>query len=180
MKDISKLLSLVLRHKPEIIGIRLDKNGWTSVEDLLLKIKTKINDSSFTFEDLEKVVKDNDKQRFSFSDDKTKIRANQGHSISKIDLNLKSERPPMRLYHGTVEKFIKLIEKDGLIKVNRNYVHLSHDIDTATNVGNRRGKAIILEINSAKMYADGVKFYKSENGVWLTECVDPNYITKYK
>lgn len=176
MKNISKLLSLVLRHKPEVIGITLDKNGWVSVDDLLLKIQTQLHGDFITFENLEEIVNDNDKQRFAFNEDKTKIRANQGHSISKVDLDLKAERPPMGLYHGTVERFIPLIKKDGLLKMNRNHVHLSDDINTALNVGSRRGKAIILTINSGKMYVDGIKFSKSVNGVWLVDEVLPEYI----
>lgn len=176
MKNISKLLSLVLRHKPEVIGITLDKNGWVSVEELLSKIQTQLHGDFITITHLEEIVSDNDKQRFSFNEDKTKIRANQGHSISKIDLGLKTERPPMKLYHGTVSEFLGSINNNGLLKMNRNHVHLSDNLETATNVGNRRGKAIILLIDSGRMYADGVKFYKSVNGVWLTDCVLPKYI----
>jgi putative RNA 2'-phosphotransferase len=123
------------------------------------------------------IVETNDKKRFSFNDDYTKIRANQGHSID-IDLNLIEDVPPTILYHGTVIKFIDSINKNGLIKGDRHHVHLSADIDTAISVGSRRGKAIVLEIDSFMMYNDGFKFYLSDNGVWLTDHVPAIYISK--
>jgi putative RNA 2'-phosphotransferase len=163
----------VLRHKPETIGIKLDKNGWTEVDILLTKLNENGNDINLT--ELISIVDGNDKQRFAFNDDITKIRANQGHSL-KVDLKLIAERPPIELYHGTVERFTIDIRKVGLNKMNRQHVHLSDEIETATKVANRRGKAIILTIDSASMNADGVKFYKSKNGVWLTDKVLPKYI----
>jgi putative RNA 2'-phosphotransferase len=172
-RKVSKTLSYVLRHKPEQIGIIIDKNGWTDVNDLLNKISIKVE--NVTFEVLEEVVAENDKQRFSFNEDKTKIRANQGHSI-KVDLELKTKRPPKTLYHGTTKEAIDGIVKSGLIKMNRQHVHLSDEKETATKVGSRRGKAIIIFIDTQKMYADGFKFYQSENGVWLTDHVPSKYL----
>ena len=110
-KQISKFLSLILRHQPEKIGLTLDENGWALVSDILEKSKIQ-----FTIDELEEVVATNDKQRFSFNDDKTKIRANQGHSLKTIDLNLKTQKPPQFLYHGTVAKFISEIKLQGLKK----------------------------------------------------------------
>ena len=171
IKRISKFLSLILRHQPQKIGLTLDKNGWASVADILEK-----SDLKFTMETLEEVVKNNDKQRFSFNADKTKIRANQGHSLKTIDLELAPQIPPSFLYHGTVPKFLQSIKLEGLKKMNRQHVHLSPDRQTATIVGQRRGVPTILSINTGKMQADGYLFYLSKNGVWLTDHVPPKYI----
>lgn len=126
---------------------------------------------------LEKVVADNDKQRFSFSDDGQKIRANQGHSV-QVDLKLEPQTPPDILYHGNVERFLESIRQEGLIPGSRQHVHLSADTKTATAVGSRRGKPIILEIAAAQMHRDGYHFFISQNGVWLTDKVPPEYIAK--
>ncbi len=170
-KYISKFLSLVLRHKPEIINLNLDKNGWGNVNDLLLNKKL-----SFTYEELIEVVNTNDKQRFSFNDDKSRIRANQGHSINELDLELEKTSPPEYLFHGTVLKFIPAIREKGLLKMNRQHVHLSKDIATATKVGIRRGKPIILQIRAKELEENGHIFYLSKNKVWLTDNVPPEYI----
>ena len=168
---LSKLLSLVLRHKPEEIGIIVDNQGWTNVNELLKKVK------GLTREELNKVVEENNKQRFSFSKDGTKIRANQGHSL-QVDLELDPIIPPDILYHGTAEKYISAIKKVGLQKRNRLYVHLSDNIETAKSVGARHGKPLVISISSLRMYNDELVFYRSENGVWLTDNVDPKYFMK--
>lgn len=168
--QISKYLSLILRHQPQSIGLVLDPNGWADVEELLNKSKLK-----FSFQQLVEVVEKNDKQRFILSDDQTKIRANQGHSI-KIDLDLKPQIPPPILYHGTVEKYLDSIRIEGLKKMNRNHVHLSKDIETAQKVGSRRGNPVILKIDAEAMNTDKMLFYCSENGVWLTDNVPTKYI----
>lgn len=168
--SISKFLSLVLRHKPEEIGIVLDNNGWADVNELISKSKQK-----FSFEELDYVVKNNLKQRFSFNDDLTKIRANQGHSI-KIDLKLKPQKPPDILYHGTALKNLESIKKQGLLKQQRQFVHLSADYDTAYKVGMRYGKPIVLKIDSGKMFNEGYPFFLSENGVWLIDHIPTGYI----
>lgn len=173
LKRKSKFLSLILRHSPEKINLQLDKNAWANVEELLKKSKAKVN---LTFKELELVVTTNNKKRFSFNEDKTKIRANQGHSLKNIDLELKAIKPPPFLFHGTVSKFMDAIQKTGLQKMNRQHVHLSKDRETAINVGSRRGKAIILSIRSLEMFNNGFEFYCSENGVWLTTNVPIKYI----
>lgn len=173
LKNISKLLSLVLRHAPEKIGLQLDKNGWAKVDELIEQCK--VNNKQIDQNLLELVVETNDKKRFIFNEDKTKIRANQGHSID-INLNLEAMSPPNFLYHGTVSKFMENIRKDGLKKMNRQHVHLSKDLDTAIKVGSRRGKPIILSIRSGDMDKNGFLFYCSENGVWLTDHVPNKYI----
>ncbi len=170
-KQISKFLSLILRHQPEKIGLTLDENGWAKVNDILEK-----STLSFTNEELVEVVKTNDKQRFALNDDRTKIRANQGHSLKTVDLDLKPEIPPNFLYHGTVAKFMSEIRLQGLKKMRRQHVHLSVDRDTAAKVGSRRGKPVILAVRALDMHNKGQRFYKSENGVWLTEQVAPEFI----
>ncbi|AUC15158.1 RNA 2'-phosphotransferase [Tenacibaculum sp. SZ-18] len=174
IKRISKFLSLLLRHQPETIGLNLDENGWADVEELIDKSKKRR--MHFSISDLEKVVAENDKQRFSFNEDKSKIRANQGHSIKNVNLEFEAIEPPENLYHGTVEKFLESIKTNGLQKMNRQHVHLSEDVITATKVGSRRGKPIILVINSGWMFREGYEFYKSKNGVWLTDQVPSKFI----
>lgn len=175
MKKLDKLsvfISLVLRHKPEAAGITLDEHGWANVEELLRGINEtgrKIN-----MEILENIVATDNKQRYSFNEDKTLIRANQGHSIP-VDVGLKEQNPPEILYHGTATRFLNSILNDGLKPMSRLYVHLSKDIETAWKVGKRHGDPVILKINSRDMYKDGYKFYLSENGVWLIEKVDAKY-----
>ena len=173
VKKVSRLLSLVLRHKPENIGIELDKNGWVDVNVLLTQLEK--HGKGITMLELLKIVETNNKQRFTFNNTNTRIRANQGHSVD-VDLGLKTSRPPRKLYHGTVQKAIKGIKETGLKKMNRHALHLSEDVATATNVGSRRGDAIILEIDSAHMDVDGFDFYQSKNGVWLIDNVPPKYI----
>ncbi|BDU23917.1 putative RNA 2'-phosphotransferase [Flavobacterium sp. GSB-24] len=172
-KSISKFLSLVLRHSPEKIGLKLDEKGWADVNELIEKCTKKGN--RLDAELLDYVVENNDKKRFAFNEDKTKIRASQGHSIS-VDLNLTETEPSEYLYHGTVGKFIESIQKEGLKKMSRQHVHLSKDKETAIKVGSRRGAAQILTVKSGAMHRDGFKFYLSENNVWLTDVVPAKYI----
>lgn len=171
-KKESKFLSLVLRHRPNLIDIKLDKQGWTDVEILLEKLK--LHGKKIDFITLEEVVLHNNKKRFAFNPTKTKIRANQGHSI-KVELGYIPQIPPEKLYHGTISKFLSKIFKEGLKKQKRHHVHLSTDVETAINVGKRRGEAVILVISAKKMHEEGYHFYQSENGIWLTEKVPIGY-----
>ncbi len=171
-KRISKFLSLVLRHKPQTIQLNLNEQGWADVDELLTKM-TK-HRKNITFDQLQYVVENNDKQRFTFNDDQTKIRANQGHS-NDIQLNLEAQTPPKTLYHGTATRFLESIFEKGLIKGKRQHVHLSSDIETATKVGNRHGKIAMLTVQSGKMHEAGFEFYLSKNGVWLTDHIPPEY-----
>lgn len=173
-KRISKFLSLVLRHRPDTIGLYLDNNGWAKVSELIDKAAQK--DVHFNNEDLEWIVANNDKQRFAFNEDHSEIRANQGHSLQTIDLQLQAIEPPHILYHGTVTKFIDSIKASGLQKRSRQHVHLSADLTTATTVGSRRGAPVILKVEALKMHQEGYAFYQSKNGVWLTDEVPVNYI----
>ncbi|MGO8749733.1 MAG: RNA 2'-phosphotransferase [Thermoguttaceae bacterium] len=171
--EISKFLSFVLRHKPQAIGITLDAEGWVAVDELLAAAVR--HGRSITRQQLEEVVATNDKQRFSFSADGRLIRANQGHSI-EVDLGLVPVEPPELLYHGTVARFLDSIREKGLVRGKRHHVHLSADRDTAARVGQRRGRPVVLVIEARCMRGDGHAFYKSENGVWLTESVPPAYL----
>ena len=172
-KKISKFLSFVLRHQPESIQLKLDDNGWAKLDDLLPKLKKEFK--GIEFDHVKEVVETNDKKRFSFNEDETKIRANQGHSI-KVDVELREESPPEVLFHGTVRDFLSNIMKEGLQKMNRQHVHLSKDVTTAKKVGSRRGKPVILKIQAQKMKEEGFMFYLSENGVWLTDEVPSRFI----
>ncbi|MCI8948878.1 MAG: RNA 2'-phosphotransferase [Lachnospiraceae bacterium] len=170
---LSKFISLVLRHNPAAAGISLDEHGWADVDELLAGINhtgRKIN-----MDILEEIVASDQKQRYCLNQDKTQIRANQGHSIA-VDVELKEQEPPKILYHGTAARFLKAIKSEGLKPMNRLYVHLSKDAETALKVGRRHGSPVVLMVDSGAMYGDGCQFYLSENGVWLTKKVETNYL----
>src|SRR5215212_1324471 len=169
----SKFLSLVLWHEPGLIGISLDSAGWVSVDELLLACGA--HGRALGLEELRAVVEGNDKRRFSFSEDGSRIRANQGHSVP-VALGYSTAEPPEILYHGTVEKFLPSIMKEGLKKGARHHVHLSPDVETASKVGGRRGRPVVLGVESGRMHRDGQEFFLSANGVWLTERVPPEYL----
>ncbi|MEM1367106.1 MAG: RNA 2'-phosphotransferase [Cyanobacteria bacterium P01_H01_bin.15] len=171
MIRVSKLLSLVLRHKPEDIGIALDSQGWVSVPTLLNALAA--NGHAILPEELEQVVRENDKQRFTIRDGR--IRANQGHSV-EVFLSLNAATPPDSLYHGTATRFLTSILQSGLQKMNRHHVHLSADKIMAQKVGTRHGKPVILKVDAVKMSQDGQLFFLSDNGVWLTDSVSPQYL----
>ena len=175
LNQISKYISLILRHKPEVAGITLDEHGWANTDELIKALKKKYPKFGRTY--LNIIVDTDEKQRYSFNEDKTKIRANQGHSIP-VDVELKLTAPPDILYHGTGDKYVKSIEKEGLISKSRLYVHLSKDKETAIDVGKRHGKPVIYAIAAQAMTLDGYEFYLSENGVWLTEEVPRKYMVQ--
>lgn len=174
LTNTSKYLSLILRHKPEAIGITLDEHGWADVKLLIEGIgKT----HPFDRETLEEIVRTDNKKRYSFNDDKTLIRANQGHSIP-VDVELPVEEPPEYLWHGTGQKFEVSIDKMGLIPKSRLYVHLSADRETAVKVGSRHGTPVVYRVDTGRMAGDGYIFYRSVNGVWLTKEVPAGYLEK--
>lgn len=174
LQSTSKYMSLILRHKPEVIGITLDEHGWANVDELIEGIN---RTHPLTMETLEQIVREDGKQRYSFNEDKTLIRANQGHSIP-VDVELEEVEPPEILYHGTGEKYTDSIDMQGLLPKTRLYVHLSGDMETAKKVGQRHGKPVIYRVLSGKMYKDGILFYRSVNGVWLTKSVPVKYLEK--
>ena len=174
LKSTSKFISLILRHKPEVIGITLDEHGWADVDELISGIA---KDRPFDMDMLEEVVRTDEKQRYSFNEDKTLIRANQGHSIP-VDVELERKTPPDILWHGTGEKYTASIDALGLIPKSRLYVHLSSDAETAKKVGSRHGRPVIYTVDSGQMAANGYEFYLSVNGVWLTKKVPVKYLNK--
>jgi len=175
LKRSSKFLSLVLRHDPGKIGIELDEAGWTEVAALLRQAKTRGRAGGLTREILQQVVDTNDKKRFEFSDDGLRIRARQGHSV-QVDLGDDPCEPPECLYHGTPEKFVVAIRSAGLLKMSRHAVHLSPDYETATKVGSRRGKPVIIKVRALDMHADGHEFRRTGNDVWYTDHVPKEYL----
>lgn len=171
--DLSKFISLILRHKPETINISLNEHGWANVDELISGINN--SGRKINIDILVDIVVTDNKQRYSFNEDKTLIRANQGHSVP-VDVELKEMVPPDILYHGTAERFIDSIKRHGIKFMSRLYVHLSDDMETAFKIGQRHGKPYTLVICAKRMHKDGIKFYQSENGVWLTEYVDWEYV----
>ncbi|ANB07323.1 RNA 2'-phosphotransferase [Streptomyces ambofaciens] len=168
---VSKYLSKHLRHQPERIGLVLDEGGWVEIDALIAAAAA--HGFRFTREELDHVVATNDKRRFAT--DGTRIRASQGHSVD-VDLGLAAATPPPYLYHGTVARYLDAIRAEGLRAMNRHDVHLSADRETATRVGARRGRPIVLSVDAAAMHRDGHVFHLSANGVWLTNHVPPRYL----
>lgn len=169
----SKFLSLVLRHKPEEIGLSLDENGWTDLDELIRLANGKGKKLSRSL--VEEVVANSDKQRFALDPSGTRIRANQGHSV-QVALELSPQQPPETLFHGTATRFLDAIRTSGLLKMQRHHVHLSADQVTATSVGQRHGRVVILTVRAGDMWRDGHTFYRSANGVWLTDAVPTAFI----
>ena len=174
MKETSIFLSLVLRHKPSAAGIELDGHGWAKVSELIDGVN-QTGKYTLDMAKLEEIVRTDNKQRYSFNEDKTLIRANQGHSV-KVDVELKKCEPPEFLYHGTAKRFLDSILSEGLKPVTRLYVHLSKDIETAVTVGTRHGKPFVFKIRAGEMHRNGFEFFLSENGVWLTKTVPTEYL----
>jgi putative RNA 2'-phosphotransferase len=172
---LSKLLSLVLRHEPEAAGIRLDRGGWAAVEELVEGCRRR--GRPITREELDEVVATNDKGRFAFSPDGTRIRAVQGHSVP-VDLGYELRTPPEFLYHGTARRFLDGIQREGLRSGGRQHVHLSPDAETAVKVGRRHGRPAVLRVDAGRMAREGHAFFLAENGVWLTERVSARYLER--
>jgi putative RNA 2'-phosphotransferase len=174
LEKASRYLSYILRHKPEEIGLQLDHEGWADLQELIERAKENGNPLSEAF--IRKVVETSEKKRFSISGDGDFIRANQGHSVP-VDLGLIALEPPELLFHGTADRFLDSILDSGLSKGSRHHVHLSEDIETANSVGMRYGLPAILIVRSDQMFREGFQFYRSENGVWLTDSVPTKYIS---
>jgi putative RNA 2'-phosphotransferase len=173
LTSASKFLSFVLRHRPDAIGIELDSNGWVGLDELIAAAAS--HGETLSRDLIRQVVEQNDKKRFALSEDGERIRAVQGHSVS-VDLQLEPTDPPRELFHGTATRFLASIRTEGLRSRSRQHVHLSADHETAVSVGSRHGKPVVLIVNASDMVAAGHKFYRSENGVWLTESVPAEFI----
>jgi putative RNA 2'-phosphotransferase len=173
--QLSKLLSLVLRHQPEKIGISLDIDGWTDVSDLIAR--STAFGQPFNIDDLVQIVSGGDKRRFELSDNNLQIRALQGHSTNLVDRDFPVQTPPETLYHGTATRFLEAILLSGLVARDRHYVHLSATIQTALEVGRRHGKPTVLSIDAARAHAAGLEFAKSENDVWLIRALPAEFIS---
>ena len=163
-----------MRHKPEAAGITLDEHGWADVDELIAGVN---KTHHLTMELLDEIVRTDEKQRYSFNEDRTLIRANQGHSVP-VDVELERMEPPEVLYHGTGQKHVPSIDRQGLLPKSRLYVHLSTDADTALIVGRRHGEPVVYLVKAHRMSADGYPFFRSANGVWLTKNVPIEYLTK--
>lgn len=174
LKHKSKWLSKHLRHSPERIGLTLEAGGWVEVEKLLAAARQ--NNFNLSRAQLNEVVANNDKQRFSFDQTGQKIRANQGHSV-EVDLQLAPQTPPDVLFHGTGAQNREAILAQGLKRGRRHHVHLSRDLQTAIAVGARHGKPLVFRVDALKMHADGFEFFRSENGVWLVDEVPPEFLS---
>jgi putative RNA 2'-phosphotransferase len=173
--QVSRYLAKHLRHTPRELGLTLQPGGWVRVDDLLAA--TERNGFPLTRDELVECVETNDKRRFSFDETGERIRANQGHSV-EVDLLLEQREPPETLYHGTVERFLPSILKHGLTRGQRHHVHLSKDVEMASQVGARRGRPIVLKVEAGRMWREGHTFLLSANGVWLTDAVPPGYLTR--
>lgn len=174
LERTSRYISLILRHKPEVIGISLDEHGWANVAELIEGVS---KSRPLTMEMLEEIVRTDEKQRYSFNEDRTLIRANQGHSIP-VDVELPEAEPPEYLYHGTGEKSVEAIDWQGLKPMSRLYVHLSQDEETALKVGKRHGMPVVYRVMAGEMHRNGYRFFRSVNGVWLTKVVPAAYLEK--
>ena len=172
--QLSKFLSFVLRHKPDAIGLTLDSQGWANIDELIERGNAA--GTLFDHDDLRQVVQASDKKRFSISADGLRIRAAQGHSVA-VELGLSPQEPPAVLYHGTATRFVESILSAGLMPQARQQVHLSADEATALRVGQRHGKPVIFMIEALRMHTKGLKFYLTDNGVWLTDQVQPEFLS---
>lgn len=172
----SKFLALVLRHRPELIGLTLDAAGWADIDDLIARAA---GHHPLTRALIERAVAENDKQRYAISEDGRRIRARQGHSHAvAVALDLPVVAPPAVLYHGTATRFLDAILREGLDRRGRQHVHLSDDADTATRVGARHGRPVVLRVDAAAMASAGHVFHRAENGVWLTDAVPPTFLRR--
>ncbi|AIC92738.1 RNA 2'-phosphotransferase [Shouchella lehensis] len=170
--ELNKFLSLILRHKPEKVGLKLDENGYVNVNDLLEGMTKSGRNINFLM--LEEIVRTDEKNRYRFNETKTMIRANQGHSTS-IKIQMKECIPPNYLLHGTTVNVVEEIGEKGILKMKRHYVHLTEDARTAITVGKRRGDVVLIKVAAGQMHLDGFVFYLSDNHVWQTETVPSKY-----
>ena len=176
IRHTSQFISMILRHKPKAANITLDEHGWADVQELI-DGTNRYSKHTLDLNLLEEIVRTDEKQRYSFNEDHTLIRANQGHSIL-VDVELEEKTPPDILWHGTGEQYIISIDRQGLLPKSRLYVHLSSDRETAENIGKRHGNPVIYQVDCRKMVEDGYRFFVSANHVWLTKEVPAQYLKK--
>lgn len=174
--DTSKFLSYVLRHEPQAIGLQLDSEGWANLDALITGAAA--SGRRLDIDTIRAVVAGSDKKRFSLSDDGRRIRAVQGHSTTQVQLQHVQKRPPERLYHGTASRFLEAIEAQGLVAGVRHHVHLSQDVETALQVGQRYGSPVILAVEALRMHEQGFPFFQADNGVWLTQAVPAEFLQR--
>jgi putative RNA 2'-phosphotransferase len=172
--DTSKFLSYVLRHEPEAIGLELDLEGWADIAALIDGARR--SGRELNAELIREVVSSSEKKRFAISDDGLRIRAVQGHSTDSVAISYTEQEPPEFLFHGTATRFIESILKEGLLPRDRHHVHLTTDVESATAVGRRYGTPVVLEIATHRMHQQGFKFFRAENGIWLTPRVPPEFL----
>lgn len=167
---MSKLLSKVLRHDPSIADVEPDGRGWVDVNALL-------DGLGWDRDLLEEVTRPRPgrKDRFELSADGRRIRARYGHSIP-VELGYEDVEPPEVLYHGTADRNVDAILREGVSSMRRQLVHLSEDVDSARQVGGRHGRPVILEIDAAGMAEDGIGFHRLPGGIWLAPEVPPRHI----
>ena len=173
--NLSKFLAYILRHNPSAVGISLDERGWADVDELIKGINA--TGRSIDRDLLEQIVREDKKGRYSFNEDKSKIRANQGHSVS-VEVEMDERVPPDILYHGTAKRFLESIKEHGILRRSRNFVHLSGDIKTAFVTGSRHGEPVVLAIGTKEMAAEGYRFYLSANGVWQSSDIPWKYVKR--
>ena len=173
-EQTSRYISLILRHRPDVIGITLDEHGWADVKELIAGVS---RTHPLDLEELREIVRTDEKGRYAFSEDGSKIRATQGHSVN-VDVELRQLDPPEHLWHGSASKYEDSIDREGLLPKSRLYVHLSQDVETARKVGSRHGSPVIYRVDAARMAQDGYAFYLSQNNVWLTKHVPVLYLHK--
>ena len=173
IETASKFLSLVLRHAPQTIGLTLDGSGWANVDELISLANA--HGQALSRALVEEIVETSDKKRFALNEDRSRIRANQGHSV-EVDLGLEPREPPDILFHGTADRFLAPILSTGVNSQARQHVHLSSSVEVARSVGVRHGRPVILVVDAKGMQRDGHRFHLSENGVWLTSAVPPQYM----
>ncbi|MBQ2956275.1 MAG: RNA 2'-phosphotransferase [Clostridia bacterium] len=171
--DLSRCLCYILRHNPSSAGVRVNEHGWAVIDELISRVSAQ--GWEIDRERLERIVREDDKTRYSFSSDGTMIRCNHGHSIT-VDLELSATQPPEVLLHGTGDVFVEAIRREGLISGARMYVHLTEDRKVAMSVGGRHGKPVVFRVRSGEMARDGYEFFRSASGVWLTWAVPPKYL----
>ena len=178
-KDVQRLITTALRHKPELLGLHIDKSGYCSVEELVSSLRRIGHKTDKNY--IEDVGKN---ERFSFNADHTRIRADYGNSLGLelSDMYFDSKTPPDILYHGTSLDALEGIKEKGIIRFAygknkpRDHIFLTESIAVAKKKGARHGRSVTLPIDSYRMHQDGYLFYHAKLDIWLTDHVPSEYI----